>query len=334
MNALVAKRILENDRKCPYCNDQCTMGITTGLARTSPADGVTAKEVPAEEGAAKLAAHLGLTATGFEINTNPDATEKLADIWNELMPGEFEDGTHPIVCLFCAKYLPSLVSAYKAAPSVTGAYHAMLLGISQSLYFAKFMRSPAGAELYAFYVAQILIPRCWHCADPSDTREHILGLLILSTYAYEYRSHMQPLDDDIAGRLKQWVADTARRALEATRPEEASVPPRAKAEQDTFACYLAINQRLVQNSLTILNILDGKIKSIALHLTLTRRLTFDRYAARHSDADGHKEGAGAGTATVMRRLECARCQTVAYCCRTHQKEDWRIHKKRCFETVY
>ncbi|KAJ7896958.1 hypothetical protein B0H13DRAFT_2275936 [Mycena leptocephala] len=250
----------------------------------------------------------------FPNQHRPDATEKLGDIWNELMPGEIEDGTHPIVCLFCAKYLPSLVSAYKAAPSVTGPYHAMLISIAQSLYFAKFMRSPAGAELYSFYAAQILIPRCWTCADPSDAMGHIIGLLILSTYAHESKSHMQSLDDGTVVQLKEWVASTARRALE------------------VVWAGLPFYWRLVENSLTILNILDGKLKSIALHLTLTRRGTFDRYAARHTHADGHEEGAGAGT--VMRRPECARCQTVAYCCRTHQKEDWHSHKKRCFETVY
>ncbi|KAJ7142771.1 hypothetical protein C8R44DRAFT_761075 [Mycena epipterygia] len=323
-------RTFEENRKCPCCNGPATLGISTGLARANPnATG----QLPAEEGAAKLAAHLGLTSTGFELNTRADATEKLRDLWNEVMPSEFEDPTHPIVCLFCAKYLPSLVSAYKAVPSADGPYHAMLVGVAQSLYFAKFMRSPAGADLYPFYVEQVLKPRCWDCADPAETSAYVVGLLILTTYAYEYKSHMHPLSEAASAQLKDWLRATALRSLEVIRPRT-GVTPASEAEEQAYKYTYAINERLVHNAFTILNILAGRLKSEALQLSLTRRETFDRYASRHEkDASAGNEGdvnAGVG----VRRLECARCQTVAYCCRAHQKEDWGTHKKRCFATGY
>ncbi|KAJ7481091.1 hypothetical protein B0H11DRAFT_2024152 [Mycena galericulata] len=314
MNTRVASRNIEENRICPCCHGRTLLGISTGLAdpnATQP--DIDDIELPAEEGAAKLAAHLGLTCTGFELNTAADATEKLRDLWNDLMPGEFEDTAHPIVCFFCAKYLPSLVSAYKAEPHADGPYHTMLVGIAQSLYFAKFMRSPAGADLYAFYVAQVIEPRCacQYYADPLHTMSCIVGLLILATYAYEYKSHIQPLSDDASAELKDWLRTVALRSLDVTHPRTAG----------ERAHDYNIHERLVRNALTTLNILAGRLKSEALQLSVTRRETFDRYAVRH-------EG------DVVRRLECARCQTVAYCCRTHQKEDWRGHKKRCFETVY
>jgi hypothetical protein len=51
----------------------------------------------------------------------------------------------------------------------------------------------------------------------------------------------------------------------------------------------------------IINILDGRLKSEALRLSLTRRETFDRYAAQHD-------------AKMMTRFERARCQMVAKVC--------------------
>ncbi|KAJ7444323.1 hypothetical protein FB451DRAFT_1294323 [Mycena latifolia] len=327
----VASRSIEKNRTCPCCNGPASLGITTGLARGKP-NATDDIEFPAEEGAAKLAAHLGLTATRFELNTSADATEKLRDIWNELMPYEIEDTTNPIVCLFCAKYLPSLVSAYKADPHPAGPYHAMLVGVAQSLYFAKFMRSPAGADLYPFFVEQVLVPRCWDCENcAADMASFVVGLLIFATYAYEYKSHMHPLSDAATAQLKDWVRTTALRSLEIVRKTPVPLASELEEERDYTREY---NQRVVHNSLTILNILDGRLKSEALQLSLTRRETFDRYASRHatdSRADS-KDDANAGVG--VRRLECVRCQTVAYCCREHQKEDWRVHKKRCFETGY
>ncbi|KAJ6529476.1 hypothetical protein DFH09DRAFT_1185182 [Mycena vulgaris] len=334
MKLLVASRSIEKNRACPCCNGPASLGITTGLARAKPnATGDDDNiEFPTEEGATKLAAHLGLTATGFELNTFADATEKLRDIWNEVMPGEFEDPTDPIVCLFCAKYLPSLVSAYKAEPNPDGPYHAMLVGVAQSLYFAKFMRSPAGADLYQFYVEQVLKARYWDCEScASDMVSFVVGLLIFATYAYEYKTHIHPLSNATSAQLKDWVRTTALRSLEVVR--EMPVPPASEAEEERDYTQ-EYNQRVVHNSLTILNILDGRLKSEALQLSLTRRETFDRYASRH-EKDAPAGNGGDGNASVgVRRLECARCQTVAYCCRAHQKEDWRSHKKRCFETGY
>jgi hypothetical protein len=54
---------------------------------------------------------------------------------------------------------------------------------------------------------------------------------------------MQSLDDGTVVQLKEWVASTARRALEVVRNENGCAPPMAsEAEQQTFACYYATNQ--------------------------------------------------------------------------------------------
>ncbi|KAJ7192948.1 hypothetical protein B0H12DRAFT_1082623 [Mycena haematopus] len=253
----------------------------------------------AEEAADKLAAVLGLTPTGFTVKHRNcvDASEELRDLWAALMPCEDEDPTDPIVCAFCARFLPSLISAYKAAPCVEGPYHCMLLAVLQSNYFAKYMRTPLGSELYAFFANQIL--------SKNHPSESVVGLLIFATYAHEYKARMRPLSDETLAQLKGWLRSKAEESLEIIRPDS-SRRGRARSASPT----VVFHERTLSHIVSVLNIMDGRLKFEAMQLTLTRRNTFDRYAERHENSK------------KLTRFACARCQTVAYCCRVHQKEDW------------
>ncbi|KAF7337155.1 hypothetical protein MVEN_02153500 [Mycena venus] len=147
--------------------------------------------------------------------------------------------------------------------------------------------------------------------------------------AHEYKSHIQPLSNDLLEKLKDWLRTSAQLSLDVIRPN--GTPSSSNYRY---------HEKIFYNIVTVLNILDGQLKSEAMQLSLTRREVFDRYASKH-------EG------KMTTRFECARCQTVAYCCKVHQKEDWRGkssfvflpalrnnsnllpgHKKRCFETTY
>ncbi|KAJ7932333.1 hypothetical protein B0H13DRAFT_1857160 [Mycena leptocephala] len=167
--------------------------------------------ISSEEAAAKFADVLGVTPTCFTRHEGPceDATDKLRDLWTALMRCEYEDPTDPIICAFCAKFLPSLISAYKADPCVNGLYHWMLLAVLQSNYFAKDLRGPLGSELYEFFVDLVL--------SRNHPGESITGLLIFSTYAYEYRSQIRPLPDDTVEKLKTWLRTKAEEILKFIR---------------------------------------------------------------------------------------------------------------------
>ncbi|KAJ7159757.1 hypothetical protein C8R46DRAFT_1354376, partial [Mycena filopes] len=272
-------------------------------------------QVPAEEGADRFAAYLGLSATGFGLNEafEPDATEELRDLWTELMtPGEGEEYHKPIISCFCATYLPSLVSAFKANPDPYGPYHAMLLGVAQSVYFAKFMRSPAGADLYPFYVEQVLMPQCWTCEDQMGVLlRYIVGLMILSTYAHEYKTQMNPLSEATLVQFKGWLHDRASHAAERMQVSDV---PRSTSKQRNL---LDPNGFVLEHSLSMLFHLDGKSSKAFKRLMLTRRATFYNYAVRHAEAIDD------AAIDAMRRHECTRCQTVAYCCQRQE------HSKPC-----
>ncbi|KAJ7761664.1 hypothetical protein B0H16DRAFT_1530217 [Mycena metata] len=306
--------------KCSGCNGPASLGLSTGIRSNSDDDAPLQPHcsVPAEEGATRLATHLGLTAIGVELNTQEDAAEELRNLWRELIPSchEQEQCRHPIVCCFCAKYLPSLVLAFKADHRPAGPYHVMLLAVAQGVYFAKFMRTPAGANFYAFYVSRVLIPQCWECAGYDDVLRLTVGLVILSTYAHDYKSQMQPLSAPTILQLKGWIRARTTRAIKVMQLFRAASVPR---DNYNYSAY----ESVVTLGISVLNILDGKLKHEAKRLTLTRRETFDRYAALHNDPN-----------EIATRRECVRCQTVAYCCQTHQRQDWEEHKERCFETVY
>ncbi|KAJ6492276.1 hypothetical protein C8R45DRAFT_990814 [Mycena sanguinolenta] len=296
-------------KTCACCGGHATLYICMGMYKANCSVTV-AGLITAEDAAEKLAELLGLTPTGFtryEGNCVV-ATDKLRNLWTARMPSEREDPTNPIVCAFCAKFLPSLVSAYKAVPTEEGPYHCMLLAVLQSNYFAKYMRSPHGPELYAFFVDEIISRN-----HPSTS---VVGLLIFATYAHEYKSHIRPLPDETAAQLAQWLRIRAQESVEIIQLKS------SRRKTKVQLSVVEFHERILANMISVLNILDGRLKSEALQLTLTRRETFYRYAGEHEDSKS------------LTRRECARCQTVAYCCRVHQKEDWGHHKERCFETAY
>ncbi|KAJ7738853.1 hypothetical protein DFH07DRAFT_778915 [Mycena maculata] len=155
-----------------------------------------------------------------------------------------------------------------------------------SNYLAKYMRGPLGSVLYEFFVDLVL--------SRNHPGESITGLLIFSTYAYEYRSQIRPLLDDTLEKLK------------------ASLRTRAEEILEVIRCKSLRRQH--KKRPTIIRSHERDLYHITscetMQLTLTRKGTFVRYAALHENGEG------------LTRYECARRRTVAYCCRVHQKMDW------------
>ncbi|KAJ7464135.1 hypothetical protein FB451DRAFT_1264727 [Mycena latifolia] len=280
----------------------------------------------APDAAVRIAAHLGLTAHGFEHIPRPAkrraaATEELRTLLQEFIHDEGGEVCDVVIAAFCAKFLPSLVAAYRAAPHHEGPYHHMLGCVMQNDYFAKFMRSPPGADLYAFYVDQILRQvherkRKNRPITQFDTLKWLVCLLILATYAQEYKRHIPPLPEDVFTKLFGCLA-TGVSASTATIDIRAPTHPRVRPSAEN----VAFHERIMYHTRSVIEILRGGLEAQELRLGLTRRHAFNFYARQHAVAP-------------TTRRECARCQTAVYCCKEHQREDWKWHKKRCFETAY
>lgn len=179
--------------------------------------------------------------------------------------------------------------------------------------------------------------------------------------AYEYRSQIRPLPDDTVEKLKTWLRTKAEEIIEFIRRKSSQRrhkkrPTIIRSHEVRFypvdAQFLIISfQRDLDHItsyvcssfsipftyawLSVLNILDGRLRCETMQLTLTRKGTFIRYAALHENGED------------LTRYECARCRTVAYCCRgvcwfpllvvfpdaefvslaVHQKMDW---SRECF----
>ncbi|KAJ7926682.1 hypothetical protein B0H13DRAFT_1861935 [Mycena leptocephala] len=225
-----------------------------------------ATEIFPEEGAAKLAAHLNLTATGLSSFPRKIRRRHLRELWSELVPGEFEDHSHPGLWRPFMTVIDTnniLVRLLRQVPPISGVrlqdspYHCMLIGVSEPL-----LREIS--------------------AQPPRIR---FLVLLRERDVHGYKSHMQPLSKRyLSGQLKDWLRESAARCLETLRPKPGT----------SCRCQECLNLE-VQSQRALSNVLTE---------------TFDRYAAQHD-------------VKMTTRFECARCQTMAYCCKAHQKRDWR-----------
>ncbi|KAJ6582728.1 hypothetical protein DFH09DRAFT_1309662 [Mycena vulgaris] len=89
-----------------------------------------------EDGAARIAAHLGLTATGFELivgKTYAVAILELRALCQEFVFADHEEDLASDIAIapFCAEFLPALFAAYKAVLRPDGPYSYLLTSVMQ-----------------------------------------------------------------------------------------------------------------------------------------------------------------------------------------------------------
>ncbi|KAJ6483664.1 hypothetical protein DFH09DRAFT_405073 [Mycena vulgaris] len=145
----------------------------------------------------------------------------------------------------------------------------------------------------------------------------MMPLLILATYGHEYSRHLMPLPGTSLAQLNAFLVKNAGHSADAIGTRASTRPRVCPSAQDaifhqvrlvrspTRTCMniCAPRKRILQHSLTIVQILDGQLGSQVLRLSLTRRRrTLAHYPHLHSGE-------------TMPRRECARCQTVVYCCK-------------------
>ncbi|KAJ7159091.1 hypothetical protein C8R43DRAFT_359448 [Mycena crocata] len=201
-------------------------------------------------------------------------------------------------------------------------FHLLWLHIKS--YFAKLMRSPWGSDLYVFHVDQLLAhatsirKRNTSSTNPFHTLQDLAMACTLRTFAEDYKWNIFPLSDEENANLESWLENTARTSADAintSKSKSSLTRVRLRPGSNNYIFH----GRIYEHCIMLLDMLAGRTPHV--RASLTRRQTFERYAREHVEP-------------VTRRRECARCQTVAYCCREHQRQDWPHHRLRCFETCY
>ncbi|KAJ7482892.1 hypothetical protein B0H11DRAFT_2232266 [Mycena galericulata] len=116
-----------------------------------------------------------------------------------------EEDQSAVLSNFAARFLPSLVAAYKHIPGTPHAYDWILSKISllATPYFAKFLRNPMGWDLYVFHAERLIemgIPS--PKTLPLGIMEAILIFLQLMLYATR---KTVPLSDETRLRAIIWL---------------------------------------------------------------------------------------------------------------------------------
>ncbi|KAJ7257732.1 hypothetical protein C8J57DRAFT_1234872 [Mycena rebaudengoi] len=145
--------------------------------------------------ASKIAAQLGLTATGFTLV--PSTIYRNARETRILM------------------VLLSLIAAYKVAPTTGSPYYLAHSALMNNVYTAKFMRSHRGSDLLGFNIHQILIdypPDANHFPQPAELVTFLRFLVTLAVYRQTYKWNFLDLSDDLVTELRKWLVTTRRRA--------------------------------------------------------------------------------------------------------------------------
>ncbi|KAJ7128813.1 hypothetical protein C8R43DRAFT_1027227 [Mycena crocata] len=211
-------------------------------------------KISAQEGAEKLAAHLGLTTTAFDLippQKYEVATAELRNISMEVstpLNEEVEDCNDPVMSAFCARFLPSLILAYKKAPRPESPYALMLYWTTQNDYFSKLMRSPWGSDLYVFHVDQLLAhassvrKRKTSSTNAIPTLQDLSMTSTLRTFAEDYKWNIFPLSEDQHARLESWVENAARTSADAINPSKSLTRIRIRPGSNNYNFHERIQQ--------------------------------------------------------------------------------------------
>ncbi|KIJ65461.1 hypothetical protein HYDPIDRAFT_130638 [Hydnomerulius pinastri MD-312] len=195
---------------------------------------------------------------------------------------------------FSAKYLPSLVAAYKKNTTPGSSITFMMNVISHLPYFVRYQRTPEASDL-------VVLQATWMAnappGEPSDLRVITEMCQFLSTLLSLQGS--RALSGDVVGKLlhklQSWMDSY----------------PDSFASETSYRCF-AILTGLDDVEEIVMMFKDG--------LEQPLMNCGARGCNRHIDYDEVKQ--------------CSRCKSVVYCGAPHQAQHWPEHKKFCFPAVF
>ncbi|KAF9040379.1 hypothetical protein BDZ89DRAFT_1060469 [Hymenopellis radicata] len=263
--------------------------------------------------ATKLAEDLGLTKDVF-VPVDAERDVVLTKQLTDLFTNNDEDTMEAIMSSFCARYLPALVSAYRAAKGIN-IYTRLLRSVAEYGYFAKYMRAHPDAKTLLQFHAQLLLdadPLKWvKIWEDTDTVTSLFKFLLV--YASHYPTHVDPIPEatqkeltDLYGAVAHFYYNEVQKNLGGFEGRRNSV--------------------MFQSAWDTQRALEGKMEMDKLLGAIGQMMPLVTCGAEQAGC--WKKGKQPGLAA------CTRCRTTTYCSKAHQQLDWKRHKKVCFETVY
>ncbi|KAJ7445293.1 hypothetical protein FB451DRAFT_1568152 [Mycena latifolia] len=252
--------------------------------------------ISTQDAAAKIAAYLGLIATGFKFipaSRFAVATEevvclrvstsgvkpktlydlKFQNLLSELNPSAEGDGTvyedpnDPIKARFCwsVPQQPPIdfQSAFCAGLRILGSISKRWSLLHHAGFSASerlFMRGPLGSDFYQMYVDRDLISserkRKVMVQHLLDTLNSLLFLMIIATYANEYQLNIHPLSEDSSERLQAWLATACERSFKVIKPQSTSTRVRIQPGSLNYNYH----QRILEHCLILSRIAAESIR--------------------------------------------------------------------------
>ncbi|KAJ7778841.1 hypothetical protein DFH07DRAFT_541202 [Mycena maculata] len=277
----------------------------------------------------ELAESLGLT-TSRAFRHIPSEQHPILIKWLHKSSAGNEDIWPHVISNVCARFLPSLVAAYKTMPATSGVYWFILVGAVPIAYFAKFMRGPLASDLYVFYVKHLLANITWTLENHDSLRESFRLLMYLMIYAALYPHTVDPLPARTKRKLAAWILASGHRSLDDLNARVAGQQHTKPHAAQCKPCEYAIECQsdIVRWAFRLLDLLSGKLSTVQF---LAKMHIISPWlacgAAQEHCAQGHP-------LKDRRWRECGRCGAQAYCSREHQRLDWPEHRLGCFETNY
>jgi len=203
-----------------------------------------------------------------------------------------------------AKYLPALVTAYKASTGPSNAPMTMLNVVSYTPYFVRFQRTPEGSNL-----ATIQVHRT--ASTPPESAS--------------------TMDIDTVGEIVQFLATLlllqGTSNLGLSGEEEKSLLTTLKGWK---AQYRGSGRVAEMASERCIALLTCKLGLPAGYDGVKDQVEkgVDQCGAPGCNLRHQTSSPGAALS------QCARCKTSVYCGKEHQKQAWASHKSLCFKPVF
>ncbi|KAJ6452528.1 hypothetical protein C8R47DRAFT_1229411 [Mycena vitilis] len=262
--------------------------------------------------ATELADDFSLTTDGF-LPMSPEQHAKALSAIQfyalaaqvDVPSGKFADA---IVQNFAARFLPSLISAFRACPGSGDSYASALVILLASPYFIRFVRRTAsGYTLLIFHVNRMIKQGLLILSGPSSHNRALINSVVildfLTFYAASFPRHVLCPSKTSVDHLFGWLGNIT-------------------AQCDVLLDDLEQSDRIpVQEFRTICLKAHKNMESLMKKEGSTAKMSDLPWFACNAFEEQFLQKP-CSTKNSKQMKQCSRCRATKYCCKDQQKLDW------------